>query len=194
VEATTIPASVKLNNGHSIPHVGFGTWEFKGLNVSDFTLEVIKAGYRHIDTASFYGNEKELGDGIKRAIEAKLVTREDLFITTKIFNGEKPDPAAALKRSLDNLGLPYVDLYLIHWPIGVVDPETKQIKQVPLHKTWPALEALVKNGSTKSIGVSNFNVQLLLDLLSYAEIKPACNQVEINPLIPQEDLVNFCQK
>jgi len=93
------------------------------------------------------------------------------------------------------LQLDYVDLLLIHWPIGVVDENTQKVKsQIPLHKTWKSMEDLVKSGKVKSIGVSNFNVQIILDLLSYAEIKPVCNQVEINPYLTQEDLVGFCKK
>jgi len=174
------------------PRIGYGSFDFKGLEVSAFIKEVIKAGYRHIDTAKIYGNEAEIGKGLKAAFDEGLVKREDIYITTKLWNTEKDDVEKSLKASLQDLGLDYVDLYLIHWPTG--KPDSGLMQQPPLHKTWAALESCVKKGLVKSIGVSNFNVQLLLDLLSYAEIKPVVNQIEVHPYLVQEDLVNFCQK
>jgi len=144
-----------------------------------------EAGYIHIDTASIYKNEEKVGEALK-ALFASGKKREDIFVTTKIWHSDHNDAHAALKTSLTKLGLDYVDLYLVHWPIGgYADPAC------PLHKLWPQMEALVEQGLTKSIGVSNFNVQLLLDLLTYAKIKPVCNQVELHPLNQQDGLLAF---
>lgn len=183
-----------FSDGNKIPRSGFGTSKLQG-NIETLVKEAIKAGYRHIDTARAYLNEEQIGKALKEVISEGIVKREELFITTKIWNTEKEDVEGALKGSLERLGLDYVDLYLVHWPLGDTDAQTGKVKkQVPLHITWKALEAQVKAGRVKSIGVSNFNVQLLLDLLSYAEIKPACNQVEVHPYLTQEDLVKFCKK
>jgi len=138
--------------------------------------------------------KKEIGEGIKEAINEGLVKREELYITTKVWNDAKDDVEKSLSASLADLQLNYVDLFLIHWPIGVYDKETKKLAQIPLHITWEKMEDCVKKGLSKSIGVSNFNVQILLNLLSYAKIKPAVNQIELHPYLVQEDLVNFCLK
>lgn len=112
------------------------------------------------------------------------IKREELFVTTKLNIGDIPDPEAALKTSLGKLKLDYVDLYLIHWPVTPFDKAKGEHVKIPLYKTWQKLEALVKAGLTKAIGISNFNCQLTLDLLSYAEIKPAVNQFECHPYLP----------
>jgi len=138
-----------------------------------------------------YKNENEIGMAVSELIEKNVVKRSDLFITTKLWNDDQEDPVSALKNSLKELNMEYVDLYLLHWPIGKV--ENNKIKQIPLYKTWAKLEECVKLGLTRSIGVSNFNVQLLLDLTSYANILPVVNQVEIHPFLVQENLVEFCK-
>ena len=176
-----------------MPRLGYGTWQ----NTKDLDIlikEAINVGYRHIDTAVVYRNEDQVGKGVKDSLKQGNVKREDLFIVTKVWNNEKSDVAKSLNASLQRLELDYVDLLLIHWPIGEWIKEKQTFKQVPLHKTWKDLESLVKAGKTRAIGVSNFNVQLLLDLLSYAEVKPACNQVEVHPYLTQEDLIGFCKK
>ena len=171
-----------------MPTIGLGTYKLE--SIKDSIDKAIRMGYRLIDTAKLYQNEKEIGEAIKDLIEKKVVTRSELFIVTKLWNDDHEDPKSALKQSLSELNLDYVDLFIIHWPIGKV--ENNQIKQVPLYKTWAKLEECVELGLTKSIGVSNFNVQLLLDLSSYAKIQPACNQIEIHPYLVQKNLVNFC--
>jgi diketogulonate reductase-like aldo/keto reductase len=181
---------METSNKINIPPIGLGTYELE--NPEESTYSAIKLGYRMIDTATLYYNEEQIGKAIKRCIDEGIVKRSDLFITSKIWNDEKDDPEAAIKRSLERLGLDYLDLYLIHWPIGKVE-NGKLVKQVPLHETWAEMEKCVEKGLTRHIGVSNFNIQILLDLLSYAKIKPAINQVEMHPLFQDNDLVEFCK-
>ena len=154
--------------------MGFGTYPI--LNPAVFEQAIVKAGYRHLDTASFYHNEEEVGEGIQRAIKTGTVKREELFIVTKIWHSQYGNPEEALKVSLAKLKLDYVDCYLIHWPNNLFSEG-----KMPLHVLWAKLEQLVEKGLTKSLGVSNMNVQLLSDLLCYAKIKPVVNQVQIYP-------------
>lgn len=168
-----------------MPTMGFGT--AKIYEAGPFYTAIVDAGYRHIDTAKIYRNEEAVGEDLARVFKehGDKIKREDLFITTKIWHDEYADPEAAIRESLRKLQLDYVDLYLIHWPVGFFHGK------VPMHVLWAKLEKLVELGLTKAIGVSNFNVQLLADCLSYAKIKPQVNQVELNPLCVQEDLVAF---
>jgi alcohol dehydrogenase (NADP+) len=183
--------SVILNNGIEMPLMGLGTYKLEDIKNSIKTA--VKCGYRLFDTASLYDNELEVGLALNECIQEGLIKREEIFLVTKLWNDDHENPEGALKKSLQLLNMDYVDLYLIHWPMGEVK-EGKLIKQVPLLKTWAKLEECVNKGLTKSIGVSNFNVQLLLDLLSYANIKPVVNQVELHPYLTQEDLVDFCHR
>jgi diketogulonate reductase-like aldo/keto reductase len=183
--------SVILNNGIEMPLMGLGTYKLEDIKNSIKTA--VKCGYRLFDTASLYDNELEVGLALNECIQEGLIKREEIFLVTKLWNDDHENPEGALKKSLQLLNMDYVDLYLIHWPMGEVK-DGKLIKQVPLHKTWAKLEECVNKGLTKTIGVSNFNVQLLLDLLSYANIKPVVNQVELHPYLTQEDLVDFCHR
>jgi D-xylose reductase len=190
----TINCYIDLNNGLKMPRLGLGTYAVKELK--NIVYESIKSGILLIDTAWFYKNEKEIGEGIKRALEDGLVKREELFIVTKVWPSHKHNPEESLKESLDNLGLVYVDLFLDHWPYNtfydkVTDKETEPL---PLHLFWPKMEELVYKGLAKSIGVSNYNVQLLSELLSSASIKPVVNQFELHPYLTQRDLVNYCNE
>jgi diketogulonate reductase-like aldo/keto reductase len=163
-------------------------------NIEEVIYQSIKDGIRLIDTASIYKNEEEVGKGIKKAMDEKIVKREDLFIVTKMWINEKEDPEKALRSSLDRLKLDYVDLYLDHWPSGKSYTGKNEYKLVSIREFWPKMEKLVEQGLTKSIGVSNYNVQNILIVLSICEIKPAINEVEFNPYLYQKELKEFCDK
>jgi len=181
----------QLSDGANIPRIGYGTAQAE--NLETLIEEAINLGYRHIDTAACYYNEEKVGKGIAKALQGGKVKREELFVTTKVF-AEFDNVAKSIDKSLKDLQLEYVDLFLIHWPIGDYDKETQAFKRPPIHVIWKQMEAVAKSGKCKSIGVSNFNVQSIVDLLTYAEIKPVCNQVEVHPYLIQEDLIGFCKK
>ncbi|KAG0886226.1 hypothetical protein G6F15_003540 [Rhizopus arrhizus] len=172
--------TLKLNTGASIPALGLGTWQSKPNEVYDAVLTAIQNGYRHIDTAFIYGNEKEVGQAIKDS----KVPREELFITTKLWNNShRPeDVEKALQVSLDNLQLDYLDLYLIH---------CLEMKRCPDRVL--ALEKLVGE-KVRAIGVSNFNIAKLEKLAKVQKIVPAVNQIELHPFLPQEDLLQYCKE
>ncbi len=189
--STTISKTIKLNNGIEMPRVGLGTHEIPDL--ANVIYESIKLGLKMIDTAFRYGNEKEVGEGINKAIKDGIVERKDLFIVTKLAYFQRHKPHEAILNQLKILNLEYIDLYLDHWgmSVNVVDGE---VIKTPTHVLWKNMEDLVKKGYTKSIGVSNYNVQLLMDLLSYCEIKPVVNQVEFHPYLATENLLKYCEK
>lgn len=176
--------SIKLNTGAQIPVLGFGTWKIWPNGSAQKAVEqALEAGYRHIDTARVYGNEKGVGRGIK----ASGIDRKDIFVTTKLWSGNK-DYESGLKafdESLGRLGLDYVDLYLIHFPSTGKRQES-----------WKALEQIHKNGKARAVGVSNYTVKHLEELLSGSSMVPAVNQVEFHPFLykDQEQLINFCKK
>ncbi len=179
-----INTKVKLNNGVEMPLLGLGTWEIReGESVVNAVRLAIGNGYRHIDTARIYGNEKGVGKGLKLSLEEQGINREDVFITTKLwidaFKYEKA--LRAFDRSLTNLGLEYVDLYLLHWP----EPAYRL-------EAWKALESILKEGKVRSIGVSNFYQHHLDELLSGADIIPAVNQVEFTPYLYLKELKEYC--
>ena len=190
-----LPTNFPLNNGGSIPVIGLGTLCAKESLKEIVRSAIIDYGYRHIDTARNYKNEEYVGEAIQSVLKEGKIKREDLFITTKIYNDEKGkgEIEPNLRESLKKLQLDYVDLLLVHWPLGATDKETKKITQTPLYQTWAEFEECCNKGLCKSIGVSNFGVQLLLDMFTYCKIRPAVNQIEIHPYLTQEDLVKFCQ-
>lgn len=192
-----------------IPAVGFGLWKLEKEDTAGMMEAVIKAGYRHIDSAADYGNEVEAGQGINSAIKKEYCKREDLWITSKLWNTDH-DPenvAKGFQKTLDDLKQDYLDLYLIHFPISLkhVPHDERypagwlydnalpmQIDPVPIHETWAAMEELVHSGKAKHIGICNFNTGLMHDLLSYAKIKPSVLQIESHPLLTQEPLIRLC--
>ncbi|CAK9438960.1 uncharacterized protein LODBEIA_P31840 [Lodderomyces beijingensis] len=179
-----------LNNGTKIPAVGLGTWQSEDGDAYKATLVALKNGYHHIDTASAYGNEQDVGRGIAES----GVKRDDVFVTTKIWNDAHKNPEESLDQSLDKLGLEYVDLLLIHWPLSI-DPETeKPYEDYDFVDTWKKLQKIYKEGKkVKAIGVSNFNVKKLETLLNAegVDVVPAINQVEAHPLLTQPELVQY---
>ena len=194
----------KLNNGNSVPVLGLGTWESeKNLVGSAVKFAIAQAGYRHIDCASIYGNEKEIGEVLTNVVNT-AVKREELFITSKLWNTDhRPEHVEeACKKTLWDLRLEYLDLYLMHWGIAFrhrgdseqFDEHGKIITDaVSIQETWQAMEDLVKKGLVRSIGVSNFTTTMLLDLFTYAKVKPTMNQIELHPYNTQTELVDFCK-
>lgn len=195
--------TLKLNNGRSIPSLGLGTWKSQPGQVGEAVKAAIKAGYRHIDCAAIYGNEKEIGEAFKSCI-GTTVNREDLFITSKLWNTKHnpKDVYAAAKQTLDDLGLAYLDLYLIHWPIAFKDgderfPKDEQGNMIYAYHhprdTWEAMEKLVDEGLVRAIGLSNFSSQQVDDIIDKARIKPSVLQVECHPYLNQEPLIEHCK-
>ncbi|HXV78347.1 MAG TPA: aldo/keto reductase [Candidatus Binatia bacterium] len=173
----TIETKLTLNDGHRMPQVGLGVWQIRaGAACEAAVLAALEAGYRHIDTAAMYGNEESVG----AAVRTSGIPRENIFVTTKLWNSDHGNPERALDTSLRRLKLDYVDLYLIHYPVR----ERRQ--------SWRALEALQAKGKTRSIGVSNFTMRHLTELLAETKTVPAVNQVEFHPYLYQQDLLDFC--
>jgi len=167
---------IHLNNGTFIPLLGLGTFHLSPPNTHRAVAHAIQIGYRHIDTAAYYGNETEVG----QAISESGIPREEIFVTTKLWNDDHDDPRGAFEASLQRLGLDYVDLYLIHWPVE------QRIA------SWKALEKLDRS-VCRAIGVSNFTIAHLSELLAAARNVPAVNQVEFSPFLYQKELLQFCQ-
>ena len=176
--------------------LGLGTAQIGNTkNISEVVYNSIKSGIRLIDTAEVYGSEVGVGLGIKKAIEEGIVKREDLFIITKCYPYSKNDPENAIKNSLKNLKLDYVDLYLDHWPAFVeINEKGENYNLNPMHILWPKFESLIEKKYTKNIGVSNYNVQSLVNLLSFCKIKPFANEVEFHPYLYQKNLLSYCEK
>ncbi|ORX33560.1 putative aldehyde reductase i [Kockovaella imperatae] len=207
-----VPSHFTLSNGKKIPSIGLGTWQSKPGEVKAAVEAALKSGYRHIDCAWGYGNENEVGEGIK----ASGVPREEIWITSKLFeyHHEPKYVEMALKDTLKKLGVDYLDLYLMHWnicfqvdaPEGELPLKEHLVKNdegtvklnVPLSDdvtpTWQALEACVEKGLTKAIGVSNLNINRTKQVLKIAKIKPVANQVELSIQCPQPELVSWLQK
>lgn len=179
-----------LANGNKIPQVGFGTWQAEdGEEAKQSVLTALKVGYRHIDTAHIYKNEQSVGEAIKES----GIPREELFITTKLWNTEHTYEKAkqAIVDSLAKLSLEYVDLYLIHWPNPIDFRENWSKANAD---SWRAMEEAVAEGKIKNIGVSNFMVHHLVELEKTAKIKPVINQIYLNPSDQQKELVTYCEE
>lgn len=171
--------TITLNNGVQMPVLGLGTWQITGGLIEQTIVSALNICYRHIDTAAAYHNETGIGKALKR----NGIPREDIFITTKVWNSDHGyhKTIAACEKSLQNLGLAYVDLYLIHWPVGNSYIET-----------WTAMEELLASGKCRAIGVSNFTVRHLDTLMKQSSTTPAVNQVEFSPYLYQKELLNYC--
>ncbi|CAK9865014.1 unnamed protein product [Sphagnum jensenii] len=185
----------KLNTGQYIPAIGLGTWQSKPGLVGEAVKTAIKVGYRHIDCAKAYGNEKEIGDALQDLFREGIVTRGDLWITSKLWNSDQhpDDVPKALAGSVERLQCGYLDLYLMHWPValkkGAEGTAPEDFAPLDTKATWQAMEKCVESGGkTKAIGISNFSVEKTEKLLSYAKVVPAVNQVECHPVWQQKKL------
>ncbi|MET1155738.1 aldo/keto reductase [Arthrobacter sp.] len=176
----TVP-TIGLNNGVAIPQLGFGVFQVPPAETQQAVEAALEAGYRHIDTAAAYRNES----GVGAAIRSSGIAREDLFITTKLRNGEQADARRAFDNSLHELGLDFVDLYLIHWPVP---------SQNLYVKAWQALEEIYTEGLSRAIGVSNFLAEHLQTLLAAGGTVPAVNQIEIHPTFQQRDVAALSRR
>ena len=179
---TTVEPVATLNNGVMIPRLGLGVYQSSPGQVTQKAVEyALKIGYRHIDTARIYNNESDVGSALRNS----GIRREDVFITTKLWNSDQGYETAlkACDASLKRLGLKYLDLYLIHWPVQ----ETRD-------ESWKALAKLLKEGKTRAIGVSNYTIRHLTELLEQSDTVPLVNQVEFSPFLYQKQLLDYCEK
>jgi diketogulonate reductase-like aldo/keto reductase len=166
-----------MNDGRSIPALGFGVWQTRsGRQCEGAVLAAIEAGYRHIDTAAIYGNEESVG----KAVRESGIPREEIFITTKLWNEDHGNPSKAIDVSLKRLGVDYVDLYLIHFPVA------------QRNASWKVMQTMQAAGKARSIGVSNFTIRHLEDLLGKSQTTPAINQIELHPFLYQSELMEYC--
>jgi len=193
---------LEFSNKDKMPILGLGTWKSNKGEVYGAVCEAIKMGYRHIDCASIYGNEAEIGLALKDSISDGIVKREDLWITSKLWNSShgEENVEKGLKKTLADLQLKYLDLYLIHWPVSLkpgtgfptsakdfIEPE-----DMPILDTWKGMEEVLEMGLTRHIGLSNFSIQKIENILSSCEYPPEALQVEMHPFLQQKKLVEFC--
>ncbi|KAK1571351.1 hypothetical protein Q3G72_015486 [Acer saccharum] len=199
--------ALTLNSGFKMPIIGLGVWRMEGKEIRDLIINAINIGYRHFDCAADYKNEAEVGEALAEAFRSGIVKREDLFITTKLWNSDHGHVVEACKDSLKKLQLDYLDLYLVHFPVatkhtgvgetdsaldedGVLEIDTT----ISLETTWHAMEDLISMGLVRSIGISNYDIFLTRDCLAYSKVKPAVNQIETHPYFQRDSLVKFCLK
>ena len=175
-----LSSTAKLNNGVEIPLLGLGTYKSTPGNETEQAIKwALELGYRHIDTAARYGNEEDVGKGVRKS----GVPREEIFVTTKLWNDDQIDPVKAFNISMKKFGLEYVDLYLMHFPVRGLR-----------NKTWKIMESMLKEGKCRAIGVSNFTIRHLEELLKITDVVPVVNQVEFHPYLFQKELMDFCKK
>ena len=205
--------TLKLKSGDAIPSIGMGMWKVAPEDCARVVRDAIEVGYRHFDCACDYANEVAVGQGVREAIDAGLCTREDLWLTSKLWNTyhAREHTRPACERSLKDLGIEYFDLYLIHFPIAqrfvpfetryppewLYEPEAEspvmEMAKVPMHETWRGMEELVREDLARNIGVCNVGTSQLRDLIAGAEIPPAVLQVESHPYLTQGKLLRFCE-
>jgi 2,5-diketo-D-gluconate reductase A len=176
----TVP-TIRLNNGVEIPQLGFGVFQIPPDQTVEAVTAALEIGYRHIDTAEMYGNEKEVGEAVRRS----GVDRDQVFVTSKLSNGFHARDAAlrAFDRTLADLGFEYLDLFLVHWPLPTID--------VDYVETWKAMEEIYASGRCRAVGVSNFNPHHLRRVFAETEVRPAVNQIEVHPYLAQDDVRVF---
>ncbi len=194
--------NLTFTNGDKLPAIGLGTWKSAPGEVFNAVIEAIKAGYRHIDCAAIYGNEAEVGQAIEKVLADQVLRREDLWVTSKLWNNahRREQVRPALENTLRDLNLDYLDLYLVHWPVvlkGEVTYPKKagdflSLDEVPIAETWQGMEAVLEEGLTRHIGVSNFSAKKIDRLLRTASVQPEMNQVELHPYLQQRDLLEYC--
>ena len=196
--------TLKFKNGDNMEAIGLGTWKSEKGEVSKAVEIALNNGYKHIDCAATYGNEAEVGEAFAKVFSKGKIKRDDIWVTSKLWNNahRKEDVIPALKNTLKDLQLEFLDLYLIHWPVAfkpdVSFPEKAEdylsLDEVPIIETWKAMLQAKEEGLVKHIGVSNFSIPKLKDLISKTDHKPEMNQVELHPYLQQDKLLEFCKK
>jgi diketogulonate reductase-like aldo/keto reductase len=195
---------VQLTSGFTMPQIAFGTFEITPAKLKSTLRSAVEAGIRHFDCAAYYKNEIEIGETLSQIVSEGPVARSDLFLATKVWPTGYRNIGQACRDSLRRLQCEYLDLYLLHWPFAIKpqsDEEypthnltTYEFDPIPLYQVWAEMEGLVDAGLVRSIGVSNWPIAMLIDTLSYARIKPVCNQFELQPYYAREQLATFCLK